>query len=102
MKASFISWMVAAPDNNPLKNESKRYRGVGGHLFSIAVQRSEESGYGGAVCGFAASEKLMKHYCVNYGAEPLCILHPYQIFISEDAARDIKEVYDYEWTDDII
>lgn len=30
------------------------------------------------------------------------MLHPYQIFISEEAGKSIQEVYDYEWTDDII
>lgn len=102
MKASFISWMVAAPFNNPQKCDEKRYRGVGGHLFAIAVQRSVECGFGGAVCGFAADENLMKHYCSAFKAEPICVLHPYQIFISEEAGASIKEVYDYEWTEDII
>lgn len=30
------------------------------------------------------------------------MLHPYQIFISEAGGARIKEVYDYEWTDEII
>ena len=30
------------------------------------------------------------------------MLHPYQIFISEINGAQIKEVYDYEWTDEII
>jgi hypothetical protein len=30
------------------------------------------------------------------------MLHEYQIFISEEAGAKIREVYDYEWTDDII
>lgn len=102
MRASFISWMVAAPCNNSQKCKSKKYNGVGGHLFAIAAQRSEEYGYGCAVCGFAANKELMSHYCKTFKAEAICMLHPYQIFISEEAGKSIQEVYDYEWTDDII
>ena len=96
MKASFVTWMVAAPANNPIVSASKRYDGVGGHLFAVAAQRSEESGYGCAVSGFAANRQLMEHYCERFGAEALCILHPYQIFIPESAGRKIREVYSYE------
>lgn len=28
------------------------------------------------------------------------MIHPYQFFIDENEAQKIKEVYDYEWTDD--
>lgn len=44
----------------------------------------------------------MSHYCKTFKAEAICMLHPYQIFISEEAGKSIQEVYDYEWTDDII
>ena len=87
MKTSFIAWMVAAPHNNPEKLEQgmvKRYNGVGGHLFAIAAQKSCEYGYGGAISGFAADEKLVKHYCKVFNAEHIGMLHPYQIFIPEE------------------
>ena len=102
MKTAFVTWMVAAPHNNPEKRKQKRYNGVGGHLFAIAAQRSFEYGFGGAVSGFAADEKLMKHYCDVFDAEPICMLHPYQIFIPEAAGEKIREIYSYEWTDDSI
>jgi hypothetical protein len=35
-----------------------------------------------------------------FGAIHLGMIHPYQIFIDEEAASKIREVYDYEWTDD--
>ncbi len=102
MKSSFVSWMVAAPHNNPQMCEFKRYNGVGGHLFAIAAQRSFEYGYECVISGFAANADLMKHYIEVFDAEPICMLHEYQIFISEEAGAKIREVYDYEWTDDII
>ena len=102
MKTSFVTWMVAAPHNNPEKCDVKRYNGVGGHLFAVAAQRSYEYGFGCAISGFAADAKLMNHYIEAFDAEPICMLHPFQIFIPEESGAKIREVYDYEWTDDII
>lgn len=103
-KTAFISWMVAAPQNNPLtlNGKEKRYIGVGGHLFAIASQISVKYGMGGAVSGFAADKELMEHYCKVFNAEPICMLHPYQIFISESNGNRIREAYNYEWTEEII
>jgi hypothetical protein len=104
MQAVFITWMVASPFNNPelLDGKEKRYNGVGGHLFAVAVKRSLDYGYGGAVTGFAANKELMTHYCKIFNADAICMLHPYQIFISEENGVAIQEVYSYEWTEDII
>lgn len=49
--------------------------------------------------GFAANEKLMEHYCNVFNAEPLRMLHQYQIFIDEDNAKKLLEVYHYEWNE---
>lgn len=102
MTSAFVTWMCASPDNNPQLTEEKRYEGVGGHLFAIAAQRSFDYGFEGAISGFAADRKLMGHYCKVFDAEPICMLHPYQIFIPEASGAKIKEVYDYEWTDEVI
>lgn len=74
--------------------------GVGGHLLAIASDRSMEYGYGGAMSGFAADQKRMEHFVTRYGAEPICQLHPFQIFFDEESAQRIREVYTYEWADD--
>lgn len=104
MQAVFVTWMVAAPHNNPeiLNGKEKRYKGVGGHLFAIASKKSVDYNYGGAITGFAANEKLMQHYCQLFNAEKICMLHPYQIFIPENEGLKIQEVYNYDWTEDII
>jgi len=102
MKTSFVTWMVAAPHNNPEKVETKQYNGVGGHLFAIAAKRSDDYGFGSAISGFAANKDLMEHYIRMFAAEPICMLHQYQIFIPEESGKNIQEVYSYEWTDDII
>ena len=101
MNATFISWMVAAPQNNPLLGD-KKYVGVGGHLFAIAASKSEEFGYECEMMGFAANSKLEQHYIEVFGAEPIEILHPYQIVISSEKGRTIMEEYTYEYTDEEI
>ena len=95
--AIYIHWACAAPHNNPTICKEKRYEGVGGHLFAIAAEKSVEYGFDGAIHGFAANEKLLKHYIETLGAEYLGMLHQYQFFINEEQAKKIREVYDYEW-----
>ena len=73
---------------------------MGGHLFAIAAQRSDELGYDGYITGFAANMELVNHYKSTFNAEHIGMLHPYQIIISEKEAHKIREAYDYEWTDD--
>ena len=75
---------------------------VGGHLLAIAIERSEQLGYDGDVTGFCRNESIMNHFVKQHGAESMGILHPYQIGIFGETSRKIREVYDYEWTDDEI
>lgn len=99
-QAVYITWMCTAPENNPELVDKKRFIGVGGHLFAIAVDISEKASFDGAVTGNAADRKLVEHYCETFGAEHLGIIHPFQFFIDEEEAKKIKEVYEYEWTDE--
>ena len=102
MKSAFITWMVAAPNNNKQIVHEKEYNGVGGHLFAIAAHLSYLYGYDCAISGFAATRELMEHYCNTFNAEPICMLHEYQIFIPEVEGQRIKEVYTYDWTDECL
>ncbi len=95
-QAVCIDWMCAAPHNNLQKSKTQRYIGVGGHLFSIAIKKSIEAGYEGCVYGFAKSQKILRHYVNDFGAEHMSFLHPNQFIISEWAAKRIEEVYTYE------
>lgn len=52
--------------------------------------------------GFAADQGLLEHYVRTFHGEIIAILHPYQFAIGEQEAREIMEVYDYEWTDEEI
>ena len=102
MQAVHIAWMVASPGNNPVfsENHSKRYSGVGGHLFAIAAQRSEEMGYEGAITGNASNIDLVKHYKEVFNSQHIGMLHPYQIFIDSPDTKIIREIYTYEWTNE--
>lgn len=82
--------------------EHVKYSGVGGHLFAIAAQKSMDFGFDGLMYGFAANQELLKHYMKVFNAEFIGMLHPYQFAIDEDNAKEIVEVYDYEWTDEQI
>lgn len=94
--------MCSSPENNPKINEVVKYKGVGGHLFAIAVNKSFKWGFDGIMYGFAADEALLKHYMEVFGAEFIGIQHPFHFMIDEEKAKKITEVYTYEWTDDKI
>ena len=42
----------------------------------------------------------MYHFVREYNAIKLSMLHEYQIGIFDEASKRIREVYDYEWTDE--
>ena len=96
------SWMCTSPENNKLLTDEPRYSGVGGHLFAIAAQISQERGFDGYLYGFAANKKLLEHYQETFGAEHLGIFHPYHFMVNDANAQKIREAYDYEWTDEQI
>ena len=89
-----IGWIVANPENNKLLTNKTNYKGVGGHLFAIAIQKSIEYGYDGFVYGKAANSKLLKHYIEKFNA---FIIKDLNFAIDEGNASKIAEVYDYEY-----
>ena len=81
MKATYITWMCTAPHNNVQITDNPKHKhkhkGVGGHLFTIAGRESPRGGFGGAIYGFAANDRVLKHYVERLGAMPIGLLHPY-------------------------
>lgn len=98
-QAVYVVWMCAAPQNNKEIVDQPKYLGVGGHLFSICIDKAQEYGFDGVIMGFAVNAKHLQHYCDVFDAMPLRILHPYQFMIGEKEAKRIREAYTYEWTD---
>jgi len=100
-QAVYGVWAVAAPHNNPMITDEKKFSGVGGHLFAIVADRSVQLGFGGALYVDAANDKLAAHYCDTFGAFSIATSQfPRRVFIDEANARQIMEVYHYEWTDE--
>ena len=97
--AAYLQWACTAPHNNKHEFGNQKYVGVGGHLFAIAAEKSIEWGYEGAIHGFAANEELLRHYIDVFHAEYLGMLHQYQFFIDEEQAKNLLEVYHYEWNE---
>lgn len=95
-QAVYVNIAESAPHN---LGKNKKYNGVGGHLFAIAVYRSIELGYGGFVFMDAKNTELVEHYQKTLGATFLGIPHPYRMFIDEDAAKRLLNVYTLETED---
>lgn len=98
LKAMYIAWMCTAPQNNPQMTDSPKYAGVGGHLFAIAGSESVKDGFGGAVYGYAANQKVLNHYIEKLHAVHIGILHPYQFGVFEEEMQEIIQLYTYAYT----
>ena len=97
--AVYLHWACVAPHNNFHEYGKKKYLGVGGHLFAIAVDKSLQWCHGGVVHGFAANKYLLQHYIEIFRAEYLGMLHQYHFLIDEENAKKLLEVYHYEWNE---
>ncbi len=96
---TLLHWAVAAPHNNPLLG-TKRYVGVGGHLFAIAIHESIRSGFGGIVIGHPSNKKLYDHYQEKLGAKsfsvgPLAYGYGFTIILEGSEAREVYEKYNF-------
>lgn len=102
--AVHVMWGCTAPHNNIWKYGKQRYKGVGGHLLAIASDLSLKNGYDGTIYAEAMDKKLFEHLIETANASPLPAIenHPYRFVINEKAARRIREVYNYEWSDGIL
>ena len=96
-RAAYIYWACAAPHNNVKETGSKKYSGVGGHLFAIAAEKSMEWGYHGMIHAYALNKELLEYYEKKLYAQYLGMQHIYQFLIDEEGAARLLEVYDYEW-----
>jgi len=92
--AVYISLAESAP-HNQLPN--KKYDGVGGHLFAIAIKLSIAVDCGGYVFFDAKNTELVKHYTDKFGANLLgARIHQYRMEIDVDAAQELIEKYTLE------
>lgn len=102
-KAVHLVWGCTAPHNNVWEYGEQKFIGVGGHLLAIAAELSERQGYEGYLYGEAMDQELFHYYIDEFHALPLPPAdHPYRFMLSSDVTKKIREVYDYEWTDECL
>ena len=98
---TLLHWAVANPQNNPKLVNNKKYFGVGGHLFAIALLESMKSGFGGVVIGHPANKKLFEHYIKNLGAKSFSMSalaqnYEYTIVLEGLEAKELYEKYTFK------
>ena len=92
--AVYISLAESAPHN---QQPNKRYDGVGGHLFAIAIKMSMAVDCGGYVFFDAKNTQLVKHYIEKFSANLLgARIHQYRMEIDVDEAQKLIEKYTLE------
>lgn len=91
-KAVYVKIAESAPHNI---GKNKEYKGVGGHLFAIAIQRSIELGNDGFVYMDAKNLRLVSHYSKTLGATFIGTPHPYRMAIDEITAKQIISFYNF-------
>lgn len=102
-KAVHVKWGCVAPHNNVWQYGKKKFSGVGGHLFAIASELSIKRGYDGFLYAEAMDKELFTYYCDEFGALRLPQIDaPYRFMMSDEATARLREVYSYDWTDEII
>lgn len=94
---TYVALAVNAPQNNKLLvGDSIKYKGVGGHLFAVAVEESiKNSGYG-TIYGYASNKTVLEHYIEQFGAKHLPIRHRYQFLIEGKDSEKLLKTYNYE------
>ena len=89
-KAVYINIAESAPHNI---GRSKKYEGVGGHLFAIAAKESVAKGYDGYLFLDAKNMDLVSYYHEKFGATLLGMPHPYRMYIDENNANKLLQIY---------
>lgn len=102
-KAVYLVWACVAPHNNIWQYGKKKYSGVGGHLLAMASELSVKKGFDGFIYAEAMDEQLLDYYVKQFGALHLPPLNnPFRFMLSDEVTAKLREVYSYDWTNDII
>jgi hypothetical protein len=92
--AVYVHLVESAPHN---LSPNKKYEGVGGHLFAIAMTLSLANRFGGYIFMDAKNTELVKHYTEMLGAKSVPTkFHEYRLEVSEVNAQKIIEKYTLE------
>ena len=92
--AVYVHIAESAPHN---LGDGKKYKGVGGHLFAIAIKLSMANGFGGFIYMDAKNSDLVQHYNEILGASIAPTrYHEYRLEVLEQAAQGVIEKYTLE------
>jgi len=92
--AVYVHLVESAPHN---RGVDKRYEGVGGHLFAIAIKLSIVNGFDGYIFFEAKNMELVQHYSKMLGATRLPTrYHDYRMEVLEEQAHTIIDEYTLE------
>jgi len=92
--AVYVHLVESAPHN---RGANKKYEGVGGHLFAIAMKLSVVNGFGGYVFFEAKNLELVQHYAEMLGASRLPTrVHEYRMEVEVEQSRRIIDEYALE------
>jgi len=92
--AVYVHLAESAPHN---RKPNKRYDGVGGHLFAIAMKLSLSNGFGGYIFMDAKNQELVDHYIKMLGARRvLTRFHPHRLEVPEENAQKVIDKYTLE------
>jgi len=90
----YVVLAESAPHN---LGKNKEYKGVGGHLFAIAIKLSLALGFGGYIYFDAKNLELVEHYAKTLGAVRVRTkYHDYRLEISEENAQKVIKEYTLE------
>lgn len=97
--AVYMYWGNAAPHNRITDNNTeKKYNGVGGHLFAVAIHKSLQNGFGGVIYADAANKELLSHFINEHGAFPIGTHeHPYRFLLDGESAKNLFKTYNFDW-----
>lgn len=92
----YVSWAVANPKSQSkvVGKDNKEYIGIGGHLFAIACEKSQELGLGGEWFGFARNNELYEYYIEKVGMDDI---GGRVVAMSREKAQEVLGIYNYEW-----
>jgi len=91
--AVFVVLAESAPHN---RGKNKRYEGVGGHLFAIAIKLSNKNGFGGFIYFDTKNMDLVEHYRKILGAVVTGKIHDYRMMVEEEQAQKVIAEYTLE------
>ena len=92
--AVYVRLIESAPHN---LGRDKRFDGVGGHLFAIAVKLSFAMGFNGYIFFETKNMGLVEHYSETFGANLIPTrVHEYRMEIDEANAKRLIENYSLE------